>query len=169
MRQAFAAPGKQALREFQTSICDDWFASQSSFICKVAMSSIILPDCLVDSMYLRAFFIFMHFGLVRTVTHCPHCKAPSKLASRQTKKDWATLLWTCSSQGHKHLDENVNNHGILQGIPIASWMAFLNMIVLMRLERPWKEILQEISSAYGPTHKGTVRVWRKSLQGVLRD
>ena len=131
------------------------------------MQKLLLPDHLEDTPTLRAIVVFTHYGVATSYSKCPKCGSKAKLEVH-ADRGWSSYRYSCSAVGHKHLQQPVNTHGFLQGVPINSWMPFLNTIVLLRLGRPWTEVLTEVPAAWAANlNEKTMRAWRVLYQQSL--
>jgi hypothetical protein len=160
-------PKPMTLNDFQKAVSPDWFTSQAAFEAKVLYAAIEFPQNLVDSTFIRALVIFMHFGWVQTVKECPVCKGGVRVEHR-VQHGTPTLTWTCCASGHKHLDQNVNVYGVLREINLSNWMPFLVMLVLLWNETRWKNIIQEIQTLFGNIKKQTFQTWRVRIHRLLK-
>ena len=162
-------PPPITFKKWQKSICDDWFRTDTAFTQYILNRSIIMPDGMIDNPTLRAAAVFNHFGITATPVRCEHigCKSPACLEQGEQGLDHR-LKWTCSTAGHKHMQERINGYGFLQDIGVSSWMPFLRMCNLLRLAKPWDDITAELMEGHGRNidHKTFVR-WRRAYQSQL--
>lgn len=167
-----APPGVMSASSWMNALSDEWFLTQTAFVCNVLQSP-IAPDKDHSSYspLLRTIMIFMRFGLLQVVHTCPKCKRKAILAerSRDTSqhKYW---VWTCPKSGHHHFKESLACEGsLLEKIKQNSWPAFLNFISLLRLENHSLHVIaEEIVKAHGSHNEKTLRGWRVLYQDKLK-
>ena len=157
-----------SFQTWQKSLCNEWFSTSTHFVEKIVKHKIDFPVHLKDTLTLRAIAVFSRFGVMQVPSKCNYgsCNSATKLECR-VSRGWTQYQWTCSTVGHKHMEESVNSYGFLQQVPINSWMPFLHTITLLRLGRNFDEIKTEMQAAYGNIGKNTFTVWRRLYQAQL--
>ena len=113
-------------RNWQKNMCNGWLSTNNHFVEKIVKQRISLPDHLTDTLTLRVISVFSRFGVAQVPLKC-FCGSAIKLECRNFS-GCARYQWTCSTVGHKHMEEAVNSSGFLQQVPINSWMPFLHTI-----------------------------------------
>ena len=169
-------PGSMSATQWCNALCDEWFNTQTGFVCHV-MTAPIAPDGshATYTPLLRAVMIFMRFGLLTVLQKCPVCHRKAMLVER-TRPDsaHATFEWTCPVAKNHHFNEAIApKGGILSKIDQSNWPAFLNFISLLRLQSlPLHAIHAEVIKAHGMSDSSarkTMCRWRHIYQEKLKQ
>ena len=155
-----------SFKQWQRSICDEWFTSNAAFEEHVLRRPIIFPDGLEDTLTVRVIAIFLHYGVAARPSGCAECGGPTKFEAR-ADRGWNTYRWSCKTVGHKHFCEPVNSHGFLTKVPVNSWMPFLYLINNLRLGRNLKDVQDEMADLFGNIHRNTISAWKQLYQECL--
>lgn len=153
-------------RTWQKQLCSDWFETDTDFVARIIQQPLQMPPSIPDNLTVRAIAVFVRFGVAAVVPECPTCGGNVKFEARSSR-EWTTYGWTCASVGHKHFEGQINCYGLLQSIPINSWMPFLHLINSLRLEKVWGHIVRELQAGYGNIKDDTFRSWRLLFQRQL--
>ena len=167
-----APPKAMTFPQWQASIKDTWFTSQSAFLAHVVYAKVQFAAPFHDTPTTRAMGIFAHYGMVRNNAKCTHKGCSSVAAIHGTKRPDSGNIryrWYCSTSGATHMHESVTGDGPLSKVLTSSWMQFLNFIVLLKINLPLGKIYTDIRDAWGNIDDKTFLMWRKVYQDGLQD
>ena len=157
--------------QYQKAICEEWFASTSSFVASALLSPVSFPTHFPDSIGARGILLANNFGLVLSCNKCPKCNGAATLLSRpRVDRPFPRFTWECTSGGHKHdhLQEAVRGVGLFAKLPITSWAPMMHFILMLRRSDRYTSIVSEMQTAYGITNHHTLNHWRVLYQSDLK-
>lgn len=158
-----------SFKVWQEKMNDSWFETDAAFTHYIVKRKIKFPEHLKDTLTIRAVAVFMRYGVPSSFAKCPKCKGEVKVVSRTSGEKWATYSWSCKSAGHDHLDEPVNNRGVLKHVPINSWMPFLHFVNHLRLNTNLSDARSELKALYGNIKDDTFVRWKRLYQESLGE
>ena len=161
-----------SFHQWQRQICDSWFETNAAFAANITQRKINFPDHIQDTLTMRAIAVFMRYGVTGSFgAKCPvgSCTGNLFIQMRSSGQKWHTYVWSCSKSGHMHMDEPVNCQGVMQRIPINSWMPFLEFINRLRLGERYSRIKCEMEALYGVVSPQSFTKWKTIYQQSLGD
>ena len=118
-------------------------------------------------MSLRGVALCAHYGLVERPGRCPKCHGCLILTIYVRPENGnPQFRWACEKNTFHHR-VCLKGIGPLKQVSSNSWMAFWNLMMLLRLNLPLHKAYSDIRAAWGNTDVKTFRAWKKTYQQHL--
>ena len=133
---------------------------------KTAISG--LSSDILDCDPLRAYLVFLKFGLVHEQLTCEHCGRPSKFVCRQRTDGAYRIEYHCPGADADKNWRQLACHGSpLVGIRPANWFPYLQFLTMMRTNQKFSSIQLELKSC--GISRTTCFAWKEELQSKMHQ